>query len=323
MNLLEWSRHHRCFPGQGTLDVTGVVAATLVAGLPRSPLARGVQRRGPRDRPRGHRTGRDAVAGLPRGRAVARRTRAGGAGQRGRSCRRAHRRRVPRARLRTRRRPRRQAARRARFRDGRATPLQARHVVAQRRGPRRRQRGGERVRREPRVRARPVRAAGRGRRGPGAGAALARGGHHPRDGRGDAPGDRVAVRSARLRQRHRRTPTTTGRATSCRRMPSAPALASGLDHVVISVSPLQLNEEMAFFRTVLRLRARSARGVHGAARPAAQHRAATGRGRRAHRPQRHRGVAADAAPARRHPGGAAVRRRGRTPWPGCGRAGCR
>ena len=29
MNLLEWSRHHRCFPGQGTLDVTGVVAATL------------------------------------------------------------------------------------------------------------------------------------------------------------------------------------------------------------------------------------------------------------------------------------------------------
>ena len=32
MNLLEWSRHFRCFPGQGTLDVTGVVAATLRAG---------------------------------------------------------------------------------------------------------------------------------------------------------------------------------------------------------------------------------------------------------------------------------------------------
>jgi 4-hydroxyphenylpyruvate dioxygenase len=32
MNLLEWSRHFRCFPGQGTLDVTGVVAATLHAG---------------------------------------------------------------------------------------------------------------------------------------------------------------------------------------------------------------------------------------------------------------------------------------------------
>lgn len=32
MNVLEWSRHFRCFPGQGTLDVTGVVAATLAAG---------------------------------------------------------------------------------------------------------------------------------------------------------------------------------------------------------------------------------------------------------------------------------------------------
>jgi 4-hydroxyphenylpyruvate dioxygenase len=38
MNLLEWSRHHRCFPGQGTLDVTGVVAATLTAGY-RGPLS--------------------------------------------------------------------------------------------------------------------------------------------------------------------------------------------------------------------------------------------------------------------------------------------
>jgi 4-hydroxyphenylpyruvate dioxygenase len=32
MDVLEWSRHYRCFPGQGTLDVTGVVAATLAAG---------------------------------------------------------------------------------------------------------------------------------------------------------------------------------------------------------------------------------------------------------------------------------------------------
>lgn len=32
MNVLEWSRHFRCFPGQGTLDVAGVVAATLEAG---------------------------------------------------------------------------------------------------------------------------------------------------------------------------------------------------------------------------------------------------------------------------------------------------
>ena len=38
MNLLEWSRHFRCFPGQGTLDVAGVVAAVLEAGY-RGPLS--------------------------------------------------------------------------------------------------------------------------------------------------------------------------------------------------------------------------------------------------------------------------------------------
>lgn len=32
MNVLEWSRHFRCFPGQGTLDVAGVVAAVLEFG---------------------------------------------------------------------------------------------------------------------------------------------------------------------------------------------------------------------------------------------------------------------------------------------------
>ncbi len=32
MDVLEWSRHFRCFPGEGTLDVTGVVAATLDSG---------------------------------------------------------------------------------------------------------------------------------------------------------------------------------------------------------------------------------------------------------------------------------------------------
>ncbi|GAA1776860.1 sugar phosphate isomerase/epimerase and 4-hydroxyphenylpyruvate domain-containing protein [Nocardioides hankookensis] len=32
MDVLEWSRHFRCFPGEGTLDVVGVVAATLATG---------------------------------------------------------------------------------------------------------------------------------------------------------------------------------------------------------------------------------------------------------------------------------------------------
>ncbi len=38
MDLLEWSRHFRCFPGEGTLDVAGVVAATLDAGY-RGPVS--------------------------------------------------------------------------------------------------------------------------------------------------------------------------------------------------------------------------------------------------------------------------------------------
>ncbi len=38
MGMLEWSRHHRCFPGQGTLDVPDVVAATLAAGY-RGPVS--------------------------------------------------------------------------------------------------------------------------------------------------------------------------------------------------------------------------------------------------------------------------------------------
>ena len=38
MSVLEWSRHFRCFPGQGALDVTGVVAAVLRAGY-RGPLS--------------------------------------------------------------------------------------------------------------------------------------------------------------------------------------------------------------------------------------------------------------------------------------------
>ena len=38
MDVLEWSRHFRCFPGQGVLDVAGVVAAALEAGY-RGPVS--------------------------------------------------------------------------------------------------------------------------------------------------------------------------------------------------------------------------------------------------------------------------------------------
>ncbi|MDO5626784.1 MAG: TIM barrel protein [Mobilicoccus sp.] len=38
MNVLQWSRHHRCFPGQGDLDVAGLVGAVVDAGY-RGPLS--------------------------------------------------------------------------------------------------------------------------------------------------------------------------------------------------------------------------------------------------------------------------------------------
>jgi 4-hydroxyphenylpyruvate dioxygenase len=38
MDVLEWSRHFRCFPGEGSLDVAGVVAAALAAGY-RGPMS--------------------------------------------------------------------------------------------------------------------------------------------------------------------------------------------------------------------------------------------------------------------------------------------
>lgn len=38
MDVLEWSRHFRCFPGQGVLDVAGVVATSLDAGY-RGPVS--------------------------------------------------------------------------------------------------------------------------------------------------------------------------------------------------------------------------------------------------------------------------------------------
>ncbi|MGN9796394.1 bifunctional sugar phosphate isomerase/epimerase/4-hydroxyphenylpyruvate dioxygenase family protein [Streptomyces sp. OZ13] len=38
MDVLRWSRHHRCFPGQGGLDVAGLVATAVRAGY-RGPLS--------------------------------------------------------------------------------------------------------------------------------------------------------------------------------------------------------------------------------------------------------------------------------------------
>ncbi|WP_323101342.1 sugar phosphate isomerase/epimerase and 4-hydroxyphenylpyruvate domain-containing protein [Intrasporangium sp. YIM S08009] len=62
MDVLEWSRHHRCFPGQGVLDVEGLVGAVVEAGY-RGPLSLEVfsdivREANPRD------TARDAMRSL-------------------------------------------------------------------------------------------------------------------------------------------------------------------------------------------------------------------------------------------------------------------
>ena len=62
MDVLEWSRHHRCFPGQGVLDVEDVVGACVEAGY-RGPLSLEVfsdivREANPRD------TARDAMRSL-------------------------------------------------------------------------------------------------------------------------------------------------------------------------------------------------------------------------------------------------------------------
>ena len=67
MDVLQWSRHYRCFPGQGALDVAGLVDARARRRLRRPAVARGLQRRLPPGRPGPHRDRRDALAARARG----------------------------------------------------------------------------------------------------------------------------------------------------------------------------------------------------------------------------------------------------------------
>ena len=68
MDVLQWSRHYRCFPGQGAFDLADFVARVLADRLRRPALARGLQRRLPPGRPRPHGDRRDALAARARGR---------------------------------------------------------------------------------------------------------------------------------------------------------------------------------------------------------------------------------------------------------------
>ena len=67
MDVLQWSRHYRCFPGQGGFDLAGVRAARARDRVRRPALARGVQRRLPPGRPAAHGGRRDALAAAARG----------------------------------------------------------------------------------------------------------------------------------------------------------------------------------------------------------------------------------------------------------------
>ena len=67
MDVLQWSRHYRCFPGQGGFDLAALRDARPRRGLRRAALARGLQRRLPPGRPGPHGRRRDALAPDPPG----------------------------------------------------------------------------------------------------------------------------------------------------------------------------------------------------------------------------------------------------------------
>ena len=67
MDVLQWSRHYRCFPGQGGFDLAGFMGHVGGHRLLGAVVARGLQRRIPPGRPQPHRRRRDALAHGSRG----------------------------------------------------------------------------------------------------------------------------------------------------------------------------------------------------------------------------------------------------------------
>ena len=72
MDVLQWSRHYRCFPGQGGFDLAGFTRARARGRLRRAAVAGGLQRRLPPGRPGADRGRRHALAAGARERAAAR-----------------------------------------------------------------------------------------------------------------------------------------------------------------------------------------------------------------------------------------------------------
>ena len=62
MDVLQWARHHRSFPGQGEFDVDRLLRAGAARRLHRAAVAGDLQRRVPRDAEPPHRRRRDALA---------------------------------------------------------------------------------------------------------------------------------------------------------------------------------------------------------------------------------------------------------------------
>ena len=188
MDVLQWSRHYRCFPGQGALDVAALVDARARRRLRGPALARGLQRRLPPGRPGAHGDRRDALADRARGPAAGARARSTGS----RSWRSASTRLGP---------GHRGAAARDGLRPRRPAPQQAGAAVGARRDPRRAQ--PRRRRRRPggrgdrRLQPRPGR-----QRGPRRGAARPAGRAPPRRRRGRPDGGRGARRHRGLLLRH-------------------------------------------------------------------------------------------------------------------------
>ncbi len=77
MDVLQWSRHYRCFPGQGGFDLAGFMEHVRAAGYDGAAVAGGVQRRLPPGRSAADGGRRHALAAAARRRAAGRGAAAG------------------------------------------------------------------------------------------------------------------------------------------------------------------------------------------------------------------------------------------------------
>ena len=284
MDVLQWSRHYRCFPGQGGFDVAGLARARDARRIPGAALARGLQRRLPAG---GGRTDRRRRPALPA------RTPGGDRSRRAARTRRPHRRRLRRTRH-PRRRAGLRAPRRARLRPHGQAPQQAGRPVAAGRGPRPGQHGSGRPARRHRARRHRPGVPGPGRRGP-----ARRVPPRPRTAAPPRPRGRPAGRGGRTR-RHRTlllrdgpgrcpnwpNPGWTGDFEPRRSTRRPRGGVHRIDHLALTQPWHQFDEAALFHRSVLGLERAGERRRRRPVRPAPQPRRHQRRRQRADRPRR-------------------------------------